>query len=256
MKPKSLLPVALLSLMLALGCNQSQPASQEQSAPPKAATITVDASTAGTITGVVTYVGMPQKMNSLDMSADPGCPPKPQPSEVVALKGGKLANVFVYVKEGLPQGAFAVPSDPVVLDQKGCRYNPRVLGIMAGQPLKVLNSDTADHNIHDMPSNNPPWNESQMPTDKPIVKTFAKPEMMIPVQCNQHPWMRAYINVMQHPYFAVSAPDGSYEIKNLPPGEYTLAAVHEKFGEQVIMKLKVGPKQTVKAPFIFSQGAL
>src|SRR5258708_9123453 len=256
MKPKSLLPVVLLSLLFVVGCNQSQPAPLESSAPPKAATITVDVSTAGTITGVVTYVGMPQKMGTLDMSADPGCPPKPQPSEVVTLKGGKLANVFVYVKEGLPQGAFAVPSDPVVLDQKGCRYSPRVLGIMAGQPLKVLNSDTADHNIHDMPSNNPPWNESQMPTDKPIIKTFAKPEMMIPVQCNQHPWMRAYISVMQHPYFAVSAPDGSYEIKNLPPGEYTLAAVQEKFGEQMIVKLKVGPKQTVKAPFIFSQGAL
>src|SRR5882724_2967180 len=172
MKPKCLLPALLLSLILVLGCNNSQPAPQEQSAPAKSATITVDASTAGSITGVVTYAGMPQKMGTLDMSADPGCPPKPQPSEAVVLSGGKLANVFVYVKEGLPQGAFAVPSDPVALDQKGCRYNPRVLGLMAGQSLKVTNSDTADHNIHDMPSNNPPWNESQMPTDKPIIKTF------------------------------------------------------------------------------------
>jgi plastocyanin len=251
MKPKSLLPVVLLPLMFLLGCNKSQPAPQESSAPPKAATIVVDASTVGTITGVVSYTGMTQKMKTLDMSADPGCPPKPQPSEVVTLNGGKLANVFIYVKEGLPQGAFAVPSDPVVLDQKGCRYNPHVMGIMAGQPLKVLNSDTADHNIHDMPSNNPAWNESQMPTDKPIIKTFAKPEMMIPVQCNQHPWMRAYISVMQHPYFAVSAPDGSYEIKNLPPGEYTLAAVHEKFGEKT-MKIKVGPKESAKAQFVFT----
>jgi len=256
MNPNPRLLIAGLLLLLALGCNQSQPASQESpAAPSKAASITVDTSTSGTITGVVTYAGMPQKTKTLDMSADPGCPPKPQPSEVVALNGNKLANVFIYVKEGLPQGTFAIPSEPVVLDQKGCRYNPHVLGIMAGQPLKVLNSDTADHNIHDMPTNNPPWNESQMPTDQPIIKKFAKPEMMIPVQCNQHPWMRAYISVMQHPYFAVSAADGSYEIKNLPPGEYTLAAVQEKFGEQV-MKVKVGPKQAVKAPFIFSQGAL
>jgi plastocyanin len=247
--------VALIALVSLAGCSKPQPASEQPSSAPKAATINVDAATAGAVKGVVSYAGMPQKMKPLDMTADPGCPTGPQPSEVVTLKDGKLANVFIYVKEGLPQGTFAVPTEPVVLDQKGCRYIPHVLGIMAGQPLKITNTDTADHNIHDMPSNNPPFNESQMPTDKPVTKTFRNPEMMIPVQCNQHPWMRAYINVMAHPYFAVSAADGSYEIKNLPPGEYTLAAVHEKFGEQT-MKIKVGPKETVKTPFIFSEGKL
>jgi plastocyanin len=185
------------------------------------------------------------------MTQDPGCPSSPQPPDAIVVNSGKLANVFVYVKEGLPQGTFAVPSEPVVLDQKDCRYNPHMLGIMAGQPLKVLNSDTADHNIHDMPQNNPPWNESQSPTSKPVVKTFANPEMMIPVQCNQHPWMRAYINVMPHPYFAVSAADGSFAIKNLPPGDYTLVAVHEKFGEQTI-QVKVGPKMDSDARFTFA----
>jgi plastocyanin len=247
--------VALIALVSLAGCSKPQPASEQPSSTPKAATINVDAATAGAIKGVVSYTGMPQKMKPLDMTADPGCPTGPQPSEVVTLKDGKLANVFIYVKEGLPQGTFAVPTEPVVLDQKGCRYIPHVLGIMAGQALKITNTDTADHNIHDMPSNNPPFNESQMPTDKPVTKTFRNPEMMIPVQCNQHPWMRAYINVMAHPYFAVSAADGSYEIRDLPPGEYTLAAVHEKFGEQT-MKIKVGPKETVKAPFIFSEGKL
>jgi plastocyanin len=250
---RSLIPAVLLALLLPLGCSKPQPTSEQPAAAPKPATISIDASTAGTITGVVSFKGMAPKMKPLDMTADPGCPTGPQPSEVVALNGGKLANVFVYVKEGLPQGAFAVPNEPVVLDQKGCRYIPRVLGIMAGQPLKITNTDTADHNIHDMPSKNPAFNESQMPTDKPITKAFANAEMLIPVQCNQHPWMRAYINVMTHPYFAVSAADGSYEIKNLPPGEYTLAAVHEKFGEQT-MKIKVGAKESVKAPFAFSAG--
>jgi plastocyanin len=244
---------ALISLALLLGCGKTQPASEPSSASSatKPATIIVDAATAGTISGVVSFKGSVPKMKPLDMTADPGCPTGPQPAEVVVANAGKLANVFVYVKEGLPQGNFAVPGEPVVLDQKGCRYNPHMLGIMVGQPLKITNTDTADHNIHDMPSNNPPFNESQSPTDKPVTKKFANPEMMIPVQCNQHPWMRAYINVMQHPYFAVSAPDGSFEIKNLPPGEYTLAAVHEKFGEQT-MKVKVGPKDTVKAPFSFT----
>ena len=194
-------------------------------------------------------------MPTIDMSQDPSCPSKPQPAEAFIATDGKLANVFVYVKEGLPSGRFPVSSDPVVLDQKGCRYIPHMLGVMTGQPLKVLNSDTADHNVHDMPSNNPPWNESQMTGDAPVVKTFSNPEMMIPVQCNQHPWMRAYINVMSHPYFAVSAGDGKFTIPNLPPGEYTVAAVHEKFGEQT-MKLKVDAKTAARADFKFAQGKL
>ncbi|HKV93458.1 MAG TPA: DUF2012 domain-containing protein [Candidatus Angelobacter sp.] len=239
---------ALISIA---GCSKSQPASEQPAAAPKAATISIDPSTAGSISGVVSFKGTPPKLKSLDMTQDPGCPSSPQPSEAVVVNGGKLANVFIYVKEGLPQGTFDVPSDPVALDQKGCRYNPHMMGIMAGQQLKVLNTDTANHNIHDMPQNNPPWNESQSPTDKPILRTFATPEMMIPVQCNQHPWMRAYINVMSHPYFAVSAADGSFQIKNLPPGDYTLAAVHEKFGEQT-MKVNVSPKMDTDARFTFA----
>jgi hypothetical protein len=132
---------------------------------------------------------------------------------------------------------------------------PHVMGIMTGQQLKVLNSDFAQHNVHPMPANNPQWNESQMPAGQPIIKTFAHAEMMVPIQCNQHPWMRAYVSVMPHPYFAVSGADGSFTIKNLPPGEYTIAAVHETFGEQTI-KIKVGPKKTAVAEFIFAQGQL
>jgi plastocyanin len=242
--------ICSISLGMLSGCSQSQPASEQTL--PKAQTISVDPATAGSITGVVSFTGAAPKLKPLDMTQDPGCPSTPQPSEAVMLNGNKLANVFIYVKEGLPQGTFAVPTEPVVLDQKGCRYNPHVSGIMVGQPLKITNTDTANHNIHDMPSKNQPFNESQMPTDKPLTKTFATPEIMIPVQCNQHPWMRAYISVLNHPYFAVSAADGSFEIKNLPPGEYTLAAVHEKFGEQT-MKVKVAAKESSKAAFSFTQ---
>jgi hypothetical protein len=240
------------ALMALAGCGKSQPVSEQPSAAPKPATVQIDPATAGTITGVVSFKGVPPKIKPLDMTPDPGCPSQPQPADVVMVNGGKLANVFIYVKDGLPPGAFPVPGEPVTLDQKGCRYSPHVLGLMAGQQLKVLNSDTAIHNVHPMPGNNPSWNESQSPTDKPILKTFARPEMMMPVQCNQHPWMRAYINVMANPYFAVSGADGSFAIKNLPPGEYTLAAVHEKFGEQT-MKVKVGPKMDSDARFVFAQ---
>ena len=246
--------IALLLLLLLTACNSRfQPASETKTEQPKAATVTVDPGTAGSIAGVINFQGTPSKPASIDMTSDPGCPPKPQPAETVVVNKGKLANVFVYIKEGLPSGSFAAPSEPVVLDQKGCRYIPHVMGITVGQPFKILNTDTADHNIHDMPANNPQWNESQMPTDKPIVKTFKNPEMMIPLECNQHPWMRAYVSVLPHPYFAVSSQDGTFTIKDLPPGDYTLAAVHEKFGEQT-MKIKVGAKETATANFDFAAG--
>ncbi len=244
-------PWFLFLSLVVLGCKSSQPPSP--SAPAGSAPVAINPATAGSIAGTITFKGAAPKLPSLDMTQDPGCPSAPQPSEAVMIDKGKLANVFVYVKDGLPQGRFAAPSEPVVLDQKGCRYIPHVLGVMAGQPLKILNTDTADHNIHSMPAKNRAWNESQMPTDPPIMKSFADPEMMIPLQCNQHPWMRAYVSVLPHPYFAVSAADGTFQIKNLPPGEYTLVAVHEKFGEQT-MKVKVAPKESAKADFSFTAG--
>lgn len=248
----------LLLLLIFFGC-KSQPSSQQASAGSAAAggsqaaagaAVTPDPQ-AGSIKGVVDFKGAVPKIATLDMTADPMCPQKEQPADTVVVKNGKLANVFVYVKEGAPAGSYPVPSQPVVLDQQNCRYTPHMMGIMAKQPFKIMNTDQADHNIHDMPSNNPSWNESQMPTDQPITKSFPNPEMMVPLQCNQHPWMRAYVNVMSNPFYAVSGEDGTFEIKNLPPGEYTLAAVHERFGEKT-MKVKVEPKQAAKAEFEYT----
>lgn len=211
----------------------------------------VDPATTGSISGTISFHGAPPKTASIDMTQDPGCPSQPQPSQTLVVNDGHLGNVFVYIKDGLPRGRFAIPPEPAVLDQKGCRYVPHVLGLMAGQQLKILNTDTADHNVHDLPRNNPEWNESQKPTDPAVVKTFPHPEIMIPIQCNQHPWMKAYLNVMSNPYFAVSAADGAFRIDNLPPGEYTLAAVHEKLGERT-MKVRVGAKEAAKADFSFA----
>jgi hypothetical protein len=243
---------AFFLALLLLGCTKAPTPSAQPSAQAPAP-ITIDKATAGSVAGTISFKGTAPKFPLLDMTSDPGCPKKPEPADVVLVKDGKLANAFVYIKQGLPSGTFAPPSAPVVLTQKGCRYSPHIMGIMAGQPLTILNQDAADHNIHSMSSGNVPFNESQMPTDKPIVKTFKYPEMKVLLECNQHQWMRAYINVMSHPYFTVSAADGSFAIPDLPPGEYTLAAVHEKFGEQT-MKIKVGPTESIKADFGFTTG--
>lgn len=242
----------LLLMTLLAGCSKSpspEPAASPESQKP--APTVIDQNTVGVITGTVTFKGPAPKLPTLDMTSDPACPADPQPQDVVVIKNGKLANVFVYIKSGLGTASFAPPSEPVVLNQKGCRYFPHVLGLMAGQSLRVLNDDDAQHNIHPMPQHNDEWNESQMPRGQAIIKSFAHPEIMMPVRCNQHQWMVMYVNVMENPYFAVSSEDGSFQIKNLPPGDYTLVAVHEKFGEQTI-KITVAPKQTANGSFVFS----
>ena len=158
--------------------------------------------------------------------------------------------MFVYVKDGLNGKTFAAPKTPLTVDQNGCRYLPHVAGAMAGQPVKFTNSDSAMHNIHPRAKNNPEWNESQQPKGDAIVKTFANPDIMIPVVCNQHPWMKMYLNVTNNPFFAVTAKDGKFSLKGLPPGTYTIAAVHEKLGEQT-MKITVGDKETKTGDFSF-----
>jgi hypothetical protein len=253
---KTMAPLAFIFLLILFwaGCSKSEKPSRE---PPSAASTPVfpaappvDKSTAGTITGAVVFRGPVGKFKTIDMTQDPACPTDPQTPDIMVVNNGKLANVFVYIKDGLGQFAFPAPSELAVLDQKGCRYAPHVLAVMANQPLKILNSDLTEHNVHPMPKNNADWNESQMARGAPLVKNFPHPEIMMPVQCNQHPWMKAYVNVLPHPYFAVSAQDGTFQIKDLPPGEYTLAAVHEKLGEQT-MKIKIGEKEVVKTSFVF-----
>lgn len=248
--------ILLLLLVLIVGCDQTQKPPESAAggtAAPQPATAVIDKNNAGSISGSISFKGALPKMPMLDMSSDPACPPDPQLPEVVVARNGKLANVFVYVKDADKLGTFAPPSEPVVMDQKGCHYTPHVLGLMVGQPLKILNSDNAEHNVHSMPKNNPAWNESQSPRGDPIVKKFQHLETMMPIECNQHPWMQMFVNVLPHPFFAVSATDGSFQIKDLPAGEYTLVAVHEKFGEQTT-KINVAPRQNTSANFTFSTG--
>jgi plastocyanin len=228
--------IAILAL-LAMGCSESKPpaAKTGTAAPPEY--FRVDASTAGKLRGRITYAGPKPERLAIKMDSDAACSEthagKPVYDEPVAAgKDGGLANAFVYIQAGLEGKKFEPVPEPVLLDQRGCMFVPRAVGVRAGQVLKLRNSDKVSHNIHPMPKDNREWNESQAPGTPDAERKFARGEVMIPVKCNIHKWMRAYIGVVDHPYFAVTGPDGSFELANIPPGEYTIAVWHEKLGDQ------------------------
>ncbi len=236
-----------LMALLALGsaaCGKKE----EATAPASSAATWKPMGNEGNVTGAIVFTGAAPAPRKLDTSNDSAC--GEAMADDVLVSGGKLQNVFVYVKSGLPQATFEVPATEVELDQRGCKYVPRVLGIQAGQTLKVVNSDPTSHNVHPIPKVNREWNESQSKGQGPIMKKFTKPETQIPVKCNLHSWMLAHISVISHPFYAVSAADGTFTIKGLPPGEYELEAWHEKFGAKT-MKVTVAEKADAKADFSF-----
>ncbi len=208
----------------------------------------------GTISGTIKFEGDAPAPKTIPMGADAFCASAQgdKTTENVVVTDGKLANVFVYVKGGpADEYSYKTPTEDVELDQQACRYHPHVLGVQTGQPLKILNNDQTTHNIHPTPHNNPEWNEVQAAGAPPKEKKFNKMETLIPVKCNQHPWMQAYIGVLPHPFFAVSGKDGSYTIKGLPPGDYTVVAWHEQYGEQT-QKVTVGANDKKTQDFSFS----
>ena len=242
--------------LVVVGCskNQSQTTGGEQPAASSAAKKTVDMSTVGSVSGVVKLDGTAPKFKPINMSADPYCVKansKPAfPDQVVTGDGNTLANVVVYVKTGAEDYSFPTPSESVTLDQKGCMYTPHVVALMVGQQLSVVNSDDTTHNIHPTPADNREWNKSQPPKAAAITDTFARPEVAIPVKCNVHPWMKSYIAVMANPYYAVTDKDGKFELKNLPPGTYTVEAWQEKYGV-VDQTVTIGPKESKTSDFTF-----
>ncbi len=240
-------------MTLNLACNknteQSNNNMEQKEATPAPAATPIDPATVATVSGVAKFDGTAPKAIKIDMSQDTACKGMNE-TESVVVDNGDLANVFVYIKDGLGARTFDVPTTPVVLDQSGCKYHPHVLGVMAGQTVQIKNDDMTTHNIHPTPKDNREWNESQPPSSAPIEKNFAREEIMLPVKCNQHPWMKMYINVVKSPFYAVTDKSGKYEIKGLPPGDYTIAFVHEKLGEQD-QKITVAPKDSKTVDQVF-----
>ena len=246
-----------LLVTAAIGCSPASQKTPPVTAQPEqraAVVFHVDPQTAGSISGTVRFTGKRPRPAAIDMSEDPACVEahrgKPVDESTLVSSNGTLANVFVYVKKGLEGKNFEVPSAPVTIDQNGCWFEPRVLGVQTNQILKVINSDPVTHNIHPMGQVNREWNHSQGAGDEPLVRRFIKPEIMIPVKCNIHHWMRAYIGVVDHPYFAVSKPDGSFAIEGLPPGTYTIGFWHESLGTQE-QEISVAPRDRAAVTVTF-----
>jgi hypothetical protein len=224
-----------------LGCSK-------QSAPTQQTKLKGETGTA-IVRGTIHFTGQPPAPQPIDAAQDANCPAGIT-SESVQVKDGQLKNVFLYIKDGLPDADYPAPP-PATLDQHGCRYIPHVLGLMTGQKLRILNSDPTLHNVHPSSLMNENWNISQDQHAQAEERSFSRPELLMPVQCNVHPWMKMYVNVVWHPFFAVSAEDGSFEIRNLPAGAYTIAALHEKLGEKTA-KITVRAGEAAKVDLTFS----
>lgn len=209
---------------------------------------------AGSITGTIHFTGKLPARVKIDMSMDPACSmlAPENDSEQYIVANGHLANVYLYIKSGAPASKAPANTTAVVLDQKGCRYTPHVIALQQGGSVEFRNSDPTMHNIHTTPATGEASIDvSQGPMGTAQTRQFQQPETMLPVRCNNHPWMNAFINVSPTPFFAVSAADGTFTITGLPPGNYTLAAVHEKLGEQDI-QITVPPNATAKADFTYA----
>ncbi|MEO8584719.1 MAG: carboxypeptidase regulatory-like domain-containing protein [Acidobacteriota bacterium] len=230
------------------------PAAQASSA---AAGPAAGATGAASITGKIVFEGAVPAPEKFKMSADAFCA-KAHPGDMVKqdLEIGPdkgIADVFVYVKSGI-NGTYPPPATAATIDQRGCRYTPHVFGVVAGQNIEILNSDPTLHNIHSLPEKNEPFNLAMPVQGMKYTKKFEKPEVMVRIKCDVHGWMSAFVGVVSHPFFAVTAADGTYAIKNLPAGTYTIEAWHEKLGTQT-QQVTVGTTDSKPAAFTFKAGA-
>ena len=254
--------ILAISVVACGGGNTGTSSTSSQPSSPSAAPagLKVDTSIAGDVKGTVTIDGMAPKNAPIKMAGeDPICvrentTPKFQETFEVGSDGKALANVLVYVKDGLGNYVYDTPTEPVTIDQKQCRYHPHVFGMRVGQPLVILNSDPTLHNIHAMPKSNTEFNTGQPIQGMKTTHTFDKPEIMVPFKCDVHGWMNAYVGVVDHPYFAVTDKDGKFELKTLPPGSYTIVAWHEKLGTQD-QKVTIGEKESKDIAFTFKAPA-
>jgi plastocyanin len=249
-------------------CGGSQPATSQSAAPAAAPAASnsgsgagskVDPATAANITGKAMVDGAVPANEPIKMNADPVCAksatgPQSMETYMVGADGKSLGNVFVHVKDGLAGYTFDPPTQPARIDQQDCRYHPHVFGIQVGQPLEIINSDPTLHNIHAVAKNNREFNQGQPIQGMKTTHTFTAPEVMVPFKCDVHGWMNAYVGVVDNPYYAVTDATGSFSLKALPPGTYTIEAWHEKLGT-LTQTVTIAAKETKDITFTFKAPA-
>ncbi len=215
----------------------------------------VQAAQTGVIKGVVKYTGPKPRNPLIRMSQDPKCielnkGKRVRQEYVVVGEDGGLKNVFVHLKEGV-KGKFSPPKKPVILDQKNCLYHPRVQGMMVGQELVAVNSDPTLHNVHSFSKKGNDFNVAQPVQGMKNTFKIKSEEVMLQIKCDVHAWMRGYVGVVPHPFFSVTGGNGTFEIKNVPPGKYVIQVWHEKFGAQT-KPVEVKPGGVVEVAFEYN----
>ena len=243
---------AAAAFLLSAACGGGPDKQSAPAGPPPGAQ-RVDPARAGQVSGRVIFEGAPPENELVKMASDAACMranPDGLRFEHYVVKDGGLENVFVYVKDGLGNYYFDTPTESVKVDQQGCRYVPHVFGARVGQPIEIANSDDTMHNVHAMPKVNREFNFGQALKGLKNTEVFTAREIMVPFTCNVHPWMKAWGGFVDHPYFAVTANGGRFELKNLPAGTYTVEAWHEKLPAQT-QTVTIGEKETKQISFTF-----
>jgi plastocyanin len=230
----------LLALLLILACTEKPKAPAQAGVPGRTGT--------GRIAGIVRLAGSAPPPPRVTRGATPECRKNAQPPREAAVQlgaGGEVAEAFVWIREGLPEGDYPIPAGPVVIDQRGCEYVPRVIGVRAGQPVAFHNDDDALHNVHARGRGSNQFNFGMPLAGMETRRTFPDYEVMVPIGCDVHPWMRAHVGVVRHPYFAVTGADGKYSLEGLPPGSYVVEAWQEALpGATAAVTLADGESKT------------
>ncbi|MEW6322609.1 MAG: TonB-dependent receptor [Acidobacteriota bacterium] len=247
MRPHRMLLAAVAATALGAACGGAPPGNAP--AAPAA-----DAGPTGGVLVRVALHGTPPPPASIRLDADPKCielegQATRLTEDIVTGEGAALQHVFVYVKEGVT-GSYPVPTDPVIIDQQSCRYVPRVLGIRVGQPLEIRNSDPLLHNVRAEGRYNEGFNLGQPIAGLSMTRVFATTEVMVPIKCDVHAWMRAWVGVLDHPFFGVTGPAGTVELARLPAGRYVVEAWHEHLGTRTAT-VTIAPGETKDVSLTF-----